>query len=144
MPLQIIILIQPYWKSNIKSKYITKRTDSVRFLFYTITAADTKTKGELNMEDIEVKLARFEQRVETLERDVVVIKDIQTEIRTISETLVTLASEIKHTNEHLAKQEHKIDVIEQQPRQRLQQIVTAIIAALAGGLISAMIGFVIK
>lgn len=101
-------------------------------------------KGELNTEDIEVKLARFEQRVETLERDVVVIKDIQTEIRTISETLVTLASEIKHTNEHLEKQEHKIDVIEQQPRQRLQQIVTAIIAALAGGLISAMIGFVIK
>ena len=101
-------------------------------------------KGELNMEDIEVKLARFEQRVETLERDVVVIKDIQTEIRTISETLVTLASEIKHTNEHLAKQEHKIDVIEQQPRQRLQQIVTAIIAALAGGLISTIIAFIIK
>ena len=96
------------------------------------------------MEDIEVKLARFEQRIETLERDVVVIKDIQTEIRTISETLVTLASEIKHTNEHLAKQEHKIDVIEQQPRQRLQQIVTAIIAALAGGLISTIIAFVIK
>ena len=96
------------------------------------------------MEDIEVKLARFEQRVETLERDVVVIKDIQTEIRTISETLVTLASEIKHTNEHLAKQEHKIDVIEQQPRQRLQQIVTAIIAALAGGLISTVIAFIIK
>lgn len=96
------------------------------------------------MEDIEVKLARFEQRVETLERDVVVIKDIQTEIRTISETLVTLASEIKHTNEHLAKQEHKIDVIEQQPRQRLQQIVTAIIAALAGGLISTIIAFIIK
>ena len=96
------------------------------------------------MEDIEVKLARFEQRIETLERDVVVIKDIQTEIRTISETLVTLASEIKHTNEHLAKQEHKIDVIEQQPRQRLQQIVTAIIAALAGGLISTIIAFIIK
>ena len=94
------------------------------------------------MEDIEVKLARFEQRIETLERDVVVIKDIQTEIRTISETLVTLASEIKHTNEHLAKQEHKIDVIEQQPRQRLQQIVTAIIAALAGGLISSVIAFI--
>lgn len=85
------------------------------------------------MEDIEVKLARFEQRIETLERDVVVIKDIQTEIRTISETLVTLDSEIKHANEHLAKQEHKIDVIEQQPRQLLQQIVTSIIAALAGG-----------
>ena len=96
------------------------------------------------MEDIEVKLARFEQRVETLERDVVVIKDIQTEIRTISETLITLASEIKHTNEHLATQEHKIDVIEQQPRQRLQQIVTAIIAALAGGLISAIIAVIIK
>lgn len=96
------------------------------------------------MGDIEVKLARFEQRLETLERDVVVIKDIQTEIRTISETLITLASEIKHTNEHLAKQEQKIDVIEQQPRQRLQQIVTAIIAALAGGLISTIISTIIK
>ena len=96
------------------------------------------------MGDIEVKLARFEQRIGTLERDVVVIKDIQTEIRTISETLITLASEIKHTNEHLAKQEQKIDVIEQQPRQRLQQIVTAIIAALAGGLISTIIAFIIK
>ena len=96
------------------------------------------------MEDFEVKLARFEQRIKTLERDVIVIKDIQTEIRTISETLVTLASEIKHTNEHLAKQEHKIDVIEQQPRLRLQQIVTAIIAALAGGLISTVIAFITK
>ena len=95
------------------------------------------------MEDIEVKLARVEQRVEGLERDVAVIKDIQTEIRTISETLVTLASEIKHTNEHLARHERKIDEMDAIPKQRMQQIVTAIIAALAGGLISAVIGMVL-
>ena len=60
----------------------------------------------------------------------------------MNETLVTLATELKHTNEHLAKNEEKIDEIEGQPKIRLQQIVTAIIAALAGGLISAIIGLI--
>ena len=55
----------------------------------------------------------------------------------------TLATELKHTNEHLARHEQKIDAIEGQPRMRMQQIVTAIIAALAGGLISAVIGMIV-
>ena len=40
--------------------------------------------------------------------------------------------------------EQKIDAMESQPRMRIQQIITAIVAALAGGLISAVIGMVIK
>ena len=68
------------------------------------------------------------------------IKQVQTEIRLMNETLVTLATELKHTNEHLARHEKKIDEIDNMPRQRLQQIVTAIIAALAGGVISMIIG----
>jgi hypothetical protein len=55
----------------------------------------------------------------------------------MNETLVMLATELKHTNEHLARHERKIDEMEGQPKARLQQIVTAVIAALAGGLISA-------
>ena len=62
----------------------------------------------------------------------------------MNETLVTLATELKHTNEHLAKHERKLEEIDGQPKKRLQQIVTAIIAALAGGLISAVIGAVIS
>lgn len=95
------------------------------------------------MEEIEVILERHEQRIKTLERDMSDIKEVQTEIRSMNETLVTLATELKHTNEHLKRHEEKIDEIESVPKQRLQQIVTAIIAALAGGLISAIIGMVV-
>ena len=96
------------------------------------------------MEDTQIVLERHEQRLKTLERDVSDLKAVQAEIRTMNETLVTLANELKHTNEHLERHEQKIDAIEGQPRMRLQQITTAIIAALAGGLISAVIGMIIK
>ena len=92
------------------------------------------------MEDAQIILERHEQRIKTLERDVSDLRAVQAEIRMMNETLVTLATELKNTNEHLARHEQKIDAMEAQPRMRMQQIVTAIIAALAGGLISAMIG----
>ena len=92
------------------------------------------------MEDAQIVLERHEQRIKTLERDVSDLRAVQAEIRMMNETLVTLATELKNTNEHLARHEQKIDAMEAQPRMRMQQIVTAIIAALAGGLISAMIG----
>lgn len=94
------------------------------------------------MEDIEIILERHEQRIKTLERDMSVMKEVQAEIRLMNETLVTLANEIKHTNEHLARHERKIDEIDSVPRQRIQQIITAIIAALAGAFVSTIIGFV--
>ena len=95
------------------------------------------------MEETQIVLGRHEQRLKTLERDISDLKAVQTEIRTMNEALVTLATELKHTNEHLARHEQKIDAIEEQPRMRMQQIVTAIIAALAGGLISAVIGMIL-
>lgn len=95
------------------------------------------------MEDAQIVLERHEQRLKTLERDISDLKAVQAEIRTMNETLVTLATELKHTNEHLKRQEQKIDEIEDQPRIRMQQIITAIIAALAGGLISAAIGMIL-
>lgn len=92
------------------------------------------------MEDAQIVLERHEQRIKTLERDVIGLKAVQSEIRSMNETLVTLATELKHTNEHLSRHEQKIDAIEAQPKMRIQQIITAIIAALSGGLISAIIG----
>ena len=91
------------------------------------------------MEDTQIVLERHEQKLQTLERDIADLKAVQTEIRSMNETLVTLATELKHTNEHLARHEQKIDEMDRQPKQRMQQIVTAIIAALSGGLISAII-----
>lgn len=93
--------------------------------------------------DVEVIIAGYEQRIKTLERDMCAMKEVQSEIRSMNETLVTLANELKHTNEHLARHERKIDEIDAIPRQRIQQIVTAIIAALAGGLISTIIGMML-
>lgn len=94
------------------------------------------------MNEIEVVLQRHEQQIKTLERDMTDMKTVQTEIRSMHDTLVTLTTELKHANEHLARHEQKIDEIKSIPGQRMQQIVTAIIAALAGGLISMIINMV--
>ena len=96
------------------------------------------------MGDVEVVLERHEQRIKTLEREMSDMKGVQAEIRTMNETLVTLATELKHTTEHLSRHEKKIDEIDNVPKQRMQQIITAIIAALAGGLISAVIGMILN
>ena len=96
------------------------------------------------MEDEQIILERHEQRLNTVERDISDLKAVQTEIRTMNETLVTLATELKHTNKHLSRHEQKIEAIENQPRMRIQQIVTAIIAAIAGGLISTVIGIILS
>lgn len=64
------------------------------------------------MGDIEVILERHEQQIKTLEREMSDMKEVQAEIRTMNETLVTLATELKHTNEHLARHEKKIDEID--------------------------------
>ncbi len=91
------------------------------------------------MEDVYITLERHDERIQNIEKDLIELRNVQVEIRSMNETLVTLANELKHTNEHLARHEKKIDELDQQPKQRLNQIITAIIAALAGGLISAMI-----
>ncbi len=96
------------------------------------------------MEEIEVVLERHEQQIKTLERDMTDMKTVQAEIRSMHDTLVTLTTELKHANEHLARHEQKIDEIKGIPGQRMQQIVTAIIAALAGGLISMFINMAFK
>ncbi len=92
--------------------------------------------------DLEVVIESHAQRIKTLERDMSAMKEVQAEIRSMNETLVTLANELKHTNEHLARHERKIEEMDAMPKQRMQQIVTAIIAAIAGGIISIMLSFV--
>ena len=95
------------------------------------------------MDETQIVLERHEQKINAIEKEISELKAVQSEIRSMNETLVTLATELKHTNEHLARHERKIEEVEGQPRARMQQIVTAIIAALAGGLVSAIIGLII-
>ena len=95
------------------------------------------------MDETQIVLERHEQKINAIEKEISELKAVQSEIRSMNETLVTLATELKHTNEHLARHERKIEEMEGQPRARMQKIVTAIIAALAGGLVSAIIGLII-
>ena len=92
------------------------------------------------MDDTKIVLERHDQRLKILERDIKELQDIRSELKTMSETLVVLMSEMKHTNEQLARNEKKIDLMENQPRIRMQQIITAIVSALAGVIVSATIG----
>ena len=95
------------------------------------------------MDDVEIVLERHEQQIKTLEQGMSDMKEVQAEIRSMNETLVTLATELKHTNEHLARNEQRIDEIDKIPKARMQQIITAIVSALAGGVISAIIGLIL-
>ena len=67
------------------------------------------------MEETEVMLARHEQRIKTLEQEMAEMKTVQAEIRSMNDTLVTLTTELKHANEHLARHEQKIDELENAP-----------------------------
>ena len=48
------------------------------------------------MEDTQIVLERHEQKLQTLERDIADLKAVQTEIRSMNETLVTLATTQTH------------------------------------------------
>lgn len=71
------------------------------------------------------------------------LKSLHREIKVMGEALVTLTTELKHTNEHLERHEKKIEEIEGQPKARLNQITTAIIGALAGGIITAAVAAIL-
>ncbi|MBR2339494.1 MAG: hypothetical protein IKA74_01535 [Clostridia bacterium] len=88
------------------------------------------------MEDIYLSVERHSQQIKVLERDVKALREVQTEIRSMNETLLTLANELKHTNQHLTKHEKKIEEISSQPQKRMQQVSVAVISAIFAGLVS--------
>ncbi len=66
------------------------------------------------MNNMELILERHEQQLKALQRDVSDLKEVQAEIRIMNETLVTLATEMKHTNEHIARHDKKLDELDAQ------------------------------
>ena len=88
------------------------------------------------MEDAQIVLERHEQKLNSLERDILSLREVQTEIRSMNKALISLAAELKHTNEHLERHERKLDELDAQPKTRLNQIITAIISAMSGALIA--------
>ena len=95
------------------------------------------------METAQITIEGHEWRLKALERDVKDPKAVQSEIRTMNETLVMLANELKHTNEHLNRHKEKIDAIESQSKMRMQKMIAAIISAIAGRAVSIIIGMLV-
>lgn len=91
------------------------------------------------MENVEIVLERHEQRLRTLEQEISVMKEVQSEIRSMNETLVMLANELKHTNEHLGRHERKIEEIENAPKLRTREVVTAVIVAVVTCTVTALL-----
>ncbi len=96
------------------------------------------------MEEITVCLERHEQRIIALQNAVDELRVVQGEIRSINETLIKLANELKHTNEHLLRNEGRIESMEQLPTKRRQQIFSALISAAAGGIVTLLLSSILK
>ncbi len=87
-----------------------------------------------------IMLERHEEKIKNLQRELGELREVQAEIRNMNEALVTLANELKHTNEHLARHETRIEEIEEEPRRRWNQLVYAIIGTIVGVAFSWVIG----
>lgn len=92
------------------------------------------------LEEVREALVRHETSLKAQQHQIDELKTIQEEIKAMNSALVTLTTEMKHTNLMLSEQKQKISEIEAAPAARLTQIKTAIIAALASALIAMAVG----
>lgn len=95
------------------------------------------------MSETEVILERHTQQLDYLQKKVEKLENVMEEIRTISETLIKVANELKYTNEAVTRLETKMTDIENQPKQRLTKIQETIITAFIGGGITILIGAIV-
>ncbi len=93
----------------------------------------------MNEVDIEHRLTENEQRAKSNTHRIDKLETIVNEIHTMSETMVHLVSEVQHTNENVSEIKEKVDVLESKPSARMEQIKTAIIAAIASAIIGGVI-----
>ena len=95
------------------------------------------------MDNVMLVLERHDQSIKSVQKQMEDLKEVQNEIRNMNGTLIMLTTELKHINEHLISQEHKIEVIEALPKTRLNQIFSAIIGAVAGAAITVAVNLLI-
>lgn len=93
----------------------------------------------MNEVDIEHRLTENEQRSKSNTHRIDKLEPIVNEIHTMSETMVRLVGEVQHTNENVSEIKEKVEVLESKPSARMEQIKTAIIAAIASAIISGVI-----
>ena len=93
----------------------------------------------MNELDIEHRLTENEQRAKSNTHRIDKLEPIVNEIHTMSETMVRLVSEVQHTNENVSEIKEKVEVLEGKPSARMEQIKTAIITAIAAALIGGVV-----
>ena len=91
------------------------------------------------LDEVRETLVRHETSLKAQQHQIDELKTIQEEIKSMNCALVTLTTEMKHTNLMLSEQKQKISEIEAAPSLRLTQIKTAVISALASAIVALMI-----
>lgn len=93
------------------------------------------------MDETEIlqRLTKVEERSKSNTHRLDKLEPIIDEIHTMSETMVRLTTEVQHTNASISELKDKVDVLEGKPSARMEQIKSAIIAAIASGLIGGII-----
>ena len=94
------------------------------------------------MTDLE-RLVEVEQRSKSNQHRLDALEQTQAAIQDMALSVRELATEMKGMKEDQLELGGRLSAIEQQPRKRLEGIVTAIVSALAGALISAGVGVVL-
>lgn len=94
---------------------------------------------QLEMEH-ERRLTEVEQKTETNTQRLNKLEPLVDEIHRMSETLVEMAVEIRHTNESVEEIKEKVELIEQEPANKWKDSTRAILHAILGGIGTALAG----
>lgn len=94
---------------------------------------------QLEMEH-ERRLTEVEQKTETNTQRLNKLEPLVDEIHRMSETLVEMAVEIRHTNESVEEIKEKVELIEQEPANKWKDSTRAILHAILGGIGTAIAG----
>ena len=88
----------------------------------------------------ENRLTRVEERSKSNTHRLDKLEPIVEEIHTMSETLVEMASEMKHTNKNVEEIKDKVDCLEQEPARRWKASTKALFNAFLGAIGAAAAG----
>ena len=90
-------------------------------------------------ETVQIVLERHNQHIKSLQHQLNDLKSVRNEIKRMSETLITLTSELQSANAHLLRQDGKIKELEAVPRTRMTQLTGALINTLVSGIVGYLI-----
>ena len=89
----------------------------------------------MNFDEIALGLERHQMQIKSLQHQIDDIKEVTKEIKTMSETLIVLTEELKHTNDTLKTQDGRINALELAPKNRWNTLINAVLTSVVSGLI---------